>query len=138
MEISPQTYSELVAAARAAAARHCPYSRFNVGAAILTGADEIFAGCNVENASFGLTISPSGMRSSRQSRRAVDRFRFAVVVFTPTTTPTAPCGACRQVINEFGPDARVISLCDGPVAVESSLGILLPQAFGPGNLESDA
>ncbi len=138
MEVSPQVYSELVAAARAAAERaYCPYSQFKVGAAVLTAAGEIFAGCNVENASYGLTICAERnaiFQAVAQGRGPLSI--RAVVVFTPTATPTAPCGACRQVINEFGPDARLISLCDGPVALESSLGILLPQAFGPANLET--
>jgi cytidine deaminase len=139
MEITPQFYSELVTAARAAAARaYCPYSRFKVGAAILTGAGEIFSGCNVENASYGLTICAERNAIFQAVAHGASQLSIrAVVVFTPTATPTAPCGACRQVINEFGPDARVISVCDGPVALESSLGILLPNAFGPANLERD-
>ena len=139
MEILPQLYSELVTAARAAAERaYCPYSHFKVGAAVLTGSGEIFLGCNVENASYGLTICAerNAIFQAVAHGRGPLSIR-AVVVFTPTAAPTAPCGACRQVINEFGPEARVISLCDGPVALESSLGILLPQAFGPANLERD-
>ena len=139
MELSSKLYSELVTAARAAAERaYCPYSRFPVGAAVLTGTGEICAGCNVENASYGLTICAERnaiFQAVAQGRGPLSI--VAVVVYTPTATPTAPCGACRQVINEFGPDARVISVCDGPVSLESSLGILLPNAFGPGNLELD-
>jgi cytidine deaminase len=137
MEILPQLYSELVTAARAAAERaYCPYSHFKVGAAVLTGSGEVFSGCNVENASYGLTICAerNAIFQAVAHGRGPLSIR-AVVVFTPTAAPTAPCGACRQVINEFGPEARVISLCDGPVALESSLDILLPQAFGPANLE---
>ena len=137
MEIAPALYSELVTAARAAAARaYCPYSRFSVGAAVLTGADEVFSACNVENASYGLTICAerNAIFQAVAHGRGPLSIR-AVVVFTPTDMPTAPCGACRQVINEFGPDARVISLCDGPLVIESPLGVLLPQAFGPANLE---
>ena len=106
MEISPQHYSELVAAARAAAARaYCPYSHFQVGAAVLTGSGEIFAGCNVENASYGLTICAERNAVFQAVARGRGPLSIcAVVVFTPTATPTAPCGACRQVINEFGPD----------------------------------
>ena len=58
----------------------------------------------------------------------------AVVVYTPTSEPTAPCGACRQVINEFGPDAEVRCICDGPGELRFRLSELLPAAFGPGNL----
>ena len=59
----------------------------------------------------------------------------AVVVFTPTDQPTAPCGACRQVLNEFGPDAgSLLSVCNGPAVIEKRLSELLPEAFGPENL----
>ncbi len=140
MEISPAVFSDLVVAARSAAAKaYCPYSRFQVGAAVLTEAGEVFSGCNVENASYGLTICAE--RNAIFQAVALGRGSLsirAVVVFTPTAAPTAPCGACRQVINEFGPDARVYSVCDGPEVLESSVGILLPRAFGPANLEKEA
>jgi len=58
----------------------------------------------------------------------------AVAVFTPTPLPTAPCGACRQVINEFGPEALVISVCDSKNRIDTRLSALLPGAFGPGDL----
>ena len=106
------------------------------GAAVLTAAGEIFSGCNVENASYGLTICAERnavfQAVCRGTRAAFDP--RAVVVYTPTAAPTAPCGACRQVINEFGADAKVISVCDGPGVIESSIEILLPLAFGPANL----
>ena len=139
MGIAPAVYSELVAAARAVATKaYCPYSRFTVGAAVLTDAGEIFAGCNVENASYGLTICAERNAVFQAVARASGALSIrAVVVFTPTARPTAPCGACRQVIHEFGADAQVFSVCDGPQVLESSLGILLPQAFGPANLEKE-
>jgi cytidine deaminase len=139
MEISAGLYSQLVSAARAAAARaYSPYSRFKVGAAVLTAGGEIFSGCNVENASYGLTICAERNAVFQAVSQGLGPLSIrAVVVYTPTAAPTAPCGACRQVINEFGPDALVISVCDGQDALESSLGILLPQAFGPANLETE-
>ena len=57
-----------------------------------------------------------------------------MVVYTPTDMPTAPCGACRQVINEFGPDARILSICRGRGQIASSTHELLPDAFGPADL----
>ncbi len=76
------------------------------------------------------------MRSFRRVANGRKPFSIrAVVVFTPTATPTAPCGACRQVINEFGPGAAVFSACDGPGVLESRLDTLLPEAFGPANLK---
>jgi cytidine deaminase len=128
--------SELVATAKAAAARaYCPYSRFRVGAAVLTEQGEIYSGCNVENASYGLTICAE----RNAIFRAVDEGKGlltirALVVYTPTSSPTAPCGACRQVINEFGPSAFVISVCDSETIMSHRLDELLPHGFGPSNL----
>jgi cytidine deaminase len=104
---------------------------------VLTDSGKIFAGCNIENASYGLcncaertaifTAAATGERSIR-----------AVLVYTPTPTPTMPCGACRQVINEFGPAALVISVCDTNERIKSTLPLLLPQAFGPADLNADS
>ncbi len=136
MTISEASYAALAEAAREAATHaYCPYSRFTVGAALLTADSAIFAGCNVENASYGLTICAE--RNAVFQAVAKTRGKLviqAVTVYTPTTTPTAPCGACRQVINEFGPDAEILSICDGEGVIRSRLGSLLPEAFGPGNL----
>lgn len=126
----------LLEAARLAASRaYCPYSRFPVGAAVLSASGAVFAGCNVENASTGLTICAERnavfqLVASGESPPRV----AAVLIHTPTPTPTAPCGACRQVLHEFGPDCLVIAVCDGPVAIETTLDRLLPQAFGPRSL----
>jgi cytidine deaminase len=122
-------------AARAAAGRaYAPYSKFSVGAVVLTRSGQVFAGCNVENASYGLTICAE-RNAIFQMVAAGQRELERVVVYTPTATPTAPCGACRQVLNEFNPDADVLCVCDGPGVIRLRLGELLPAAFGPANLE---
>ena len=136
MAIALPVRADLIDAARHAAEQaYCPYSRFRVGAAVLTDRGEIFAGCNVENASYGLTICAERnaifQAVARSKAPVVIR---AIVVFTPTPHPTSPCGACRQVINEFGPDADVFSICDGEAIIENRLSELLPGAFGPANL----
>lgn len=132
--ISESKIAELAAAARDASAfAYCPYSRFRVGAAILTDQDEIITGCNVENASYGLTICAERNAVFRAVGKGSTRI-LAVAIYTPTSTPSAPCGACRQVINEFGPDAEIVSVCDGPDVLRKSLSELLPHAFGPANL----
>jgi cytidine deaminase len=138
MAMTESVQNELADAARRAAARaYCPYSRFPVGAAVLNDRGEIFTGCNVENASYGLTICAERNAVFQAVAQGPGRLVIqAVVVYTPTPQPTAPCGACRQVINEFGPDAEVLSICDGPAVIRSRLGILLPEAFGPDNLAS--
>ena len=59
----------------------------------------------------------------------------AIVIYTPTPKPSAPCGACRQVISEFGPDAHIVSVCEGSDVLRKKLSELLPDAFGPANLK---
>jgi cytidine deaminase len=133
-KLSDAALRRLERTAKAAAARaYAPYSEFPVGAAVLGRTGKVFGGCNVENASYGLctcaerTAVFSAIASGERTIRAV-------AVYTPTPLPTAPCGACRQVIHEFGPDALVICLCDGKSRIETRLSALLPAAFGPGDL----
>jgi cytidine deaminase len=120
--------------ARAAArASYSPYSKFRVGAAVLTASGKVYAGCNVENASYG--VCNCAERTALFSAVAAgERAVKAVVIYTSTKAPPAPCGACRQVINEFGPKAIVIGVCDGKERIETTLDALLPWAFGPANL----
>ncbi len=136
MAITSTQASELAVAAREAAAHaYCPYSRFRVGAAVLIDDGRIFRGCNVENASYGLTIcAERNAVFQAVSHSAGPTVIEAIVIYTPTPEPTAPCGACRQVVNEFGPDAEVRCVCDGPSELRFRLRELLPAAFGPGNL----
>ena len=135
--LTPSQIRRLEQTARAAArASYSPYSKFRVGAAILTGSGKVFAGCNVENASYGLCNCAE--RTAIFSAAATgERSVRAVVVYTPTATATMPCGACRQVINEFGPEAVVISICDSAERITTTLPALLPGAFGPGSLLTD-
>ena len=136
-DLSNNTLLELAERAKAASERaYCPYSNFPVGAAVLTDDGQIFEGCNVENASYGLTICAERNAVFQMAARGRRRI-VAVVIFTPTPTPTAPCGACRQVINEFGPEALIVSTCDGDGVIRKKLSELLPEAFGPGNLTSN-
>src|SRR5947209_8838825 len=121
--------AEMMQLARASSQRaYCPYSRFPVGAALLTADGRLFAGCNVENASYGLTVCAE-RNAVFQAVAAGARVVRAIVVYTPTPVPSAPCGACRQVLSEFGPDAVVICVCDGPGVLECRLADLLPQSF---------
>ncbi len=113
---------------------YCPYSKLRVGAAVLTDSGDIFTGCNVENASYGLTICAE-RNAVFQMVAKVQRKIVALATYTPTPNAAAPCGACRQVINEFGSDALIISVCDGTDVLRKNLSELLPDASGPGNLE---
>lgn len=134
MKIPPAMRRRLEKAARAAAkASYSPYSKFPVGAAVLTTAGKIFTGCNVENASFGL-CNCAERTAIFTAVAAGQRQLKAVAVYTPTRVPSSPCGACRQVINEFGPTALIVSVCDSDARIETTLDQLLPAAFGPGNL----
>jgi cytidine deaminase len=129
----PLLHDLIAAARRTSEHAYCPYSRFRVGAAVLTEDGTIVSGCNVENASYGLTICAE--RNAVFQAIALGHLSVvAVAIYTPTPTPSAPCGACRQVINEFGPDAEVVSVCDGPTVLHRPLGELLPDAFGPKSL----
>jgi len=123
----------LIAAARAAQARaYAPYSNFRVGAALEAADGSVFSGCNVENASYGLTICAERAALSAAVSAGVRKFRRAVVV-SDVDPPAAPCGACRQVLAEFGLDLPVEGI--GPSrSVTWRLSELLPVAFGPEQL----
>ena len=100
--------SDLVAAARRAR-RHArvPFSNFRVGAALETAAGEIVTGCNIENASYGLTMCAERVAMFKAISDGHRRFtRIAIVA--DTDAPTPPCGACRQILWEFGGDLDVI------------------------------
>ncbi|HEY1848826.1 MAG TPA: cytidine deaminase [Opitutaceae bacterium] len=132
--ITEAALRRLEKAARAAAGRaYAPYSRFPVGAAVLGASGRLYAACNVENASFGL-CNCAERGAVFAAVAAGEKTVGAVAVYTPTPLPTAPCGACRQVIHEFGPDCLVISVCDSKNRIETRLSALLPAAFGPGDL----
>ena len=123
-------------AARAASrASYSPYSKFRVGSAVLAASGKIYAGANIENASFGL-CNCAERTAIFTALTAGERALRAVVVYTPTAHPTMPCGACRQVINEFGPNATVFGICNSSRRIESNLSALLIEAFGPKNLNA--
>jgi cytidine deaminase len=127
-------WSSLEAAARQAAKHaYVPYSHFAVGAAIQTASGQVFSGCNVENAAYGLTncAERTAVFSACASGK-LDEIN-AVCVYTPTAIPTPPCGSCRQVLNEFGPSMQVRLICDGPEVIDLTLEQLLPGAVGPKN-----
>ncbi|MBW4553388.1 MAG: cytidine deaminase [Aphanocapsa sp. GSE-SYN-MK-11-07L] len=129
--LSKQQRSQLVQAAQSVANRaYAPYSHFQVGAAVLTETGQIFGGCNVENASYGLAICAERaaiFAAIAQEGGANFQIR-AIAVVHANRLPLSPCGACRQVIAEFGPDAEVIfSTAEGEISV--SMTELLPHSF---------
>lgn len=122
------TDDPVVLAARAAQGRaYAPYSHYRVGAAVQADDGRIFGGCNVENASYGLTICAE--RGAVMAAVAAGATRFTrVVVVTDSEPPAAPCGACRQFLAEFGPDLEVEGV--GPTSRRTwRLGELLPATF---------
>lgn len=147
MNLDDAAQAELIAAARAAAkAAYAPYSDYQVGAALLFEDGSVITGCNVENASYGLTLCAETVAVARamgEGRRGGLR---AVAVVGPIDKgaketggqPITPCGRCRQVLNELaalgGTDPVI--LCVGSNDVRPvQLSALLPHAFGPAHLE---
>ena len=119
----------VLAAARAVQLHaYAPYSQFHVGCALEAEDGTVFVGCNVENASYGLTICAERAAICAAVSAGVQRFRRAVVV-SDIDPPAAPCGACRQVLAEFGPGLRIEAV--GPSQSMSwTMTELLPSAFG--------
>ena len=130
--MTEETAAALVAAAREAeASAYAPYSNFTVGAAVLTGDGTIYKGCNVENASFGLTVCAERIAIFH----AVTAGRMdivAVAVSTSASTLARPCGACRQVIAEFSradSPAVIISTTQSGLSETQTIADLLPGSF---------
>jgi cytidine deaminase len=120
-----------VAAARAAQQRaYARYSRFKVGAAVVDEQGRLHAGCNVENASYGLTICAERNAIGAAILAGAQRIT-AVAVVTDGDEPGAPCGACRQVLAQFAGDDVPVVLAgpSGPVQKQHTIGALLPHAF---------
>ena len=128
--ISPAlTDAALLVRARA----YAPYSKFQVGAAVLTADGEIFAGCNVENASYGLTICAERVAIGTAVAAG---HKQIVAIAVATSGGHSPCGACRQVLSEFGPAMEVILIdADDPTRTRTTtLAALLPEQFSSGAL----
>ena len=107
---------------------YCPYSNYRVGAALETQDGTVFLGCNVENASYGLTICAERAAIFAAVGAGARRFR-RIVIATDSEPPAPPCGACRQVLAEFGSELEVESV--GPSQSKRwRIGDLLPDAFG--------
>ncbi len=112
---------------------YAPYSGFAVGAALLTKDGRVFTGCNVENASYGLTVCAERVALFKAVSEGVREFRALAVACGQG--PCAPCGACRQVLYEFAPDLLLI-LADGEGKAWETVRLseLLPRGFGPKEL----
>lgn len=107
---------------------YAPFSGFHVGAALRATDGTVFAGSNVENSSYGL--SRCAEQSAVQALATSGRRTFGhVVVYTAVEEPASPCGACRQILFEFAPDARVQLVNDAGTVIETTVAELLPRGF---------
>lgn len=122
-------FDALVGAARAARDHAvAPYSHFKVGAALQTRAGRIYTGCNVENASYGLTMCAERVALFKALSEG-ERDFAAVAVVADTEAPTPPCGACRQLLWEFCGDVPVVMATPARVAAQHQMKDLLPLPF---------
>ena len=123
------SYEQLIQLAREVSAKaYAPYSKFRVGCALVTKAGNTFAGCNVENISFGLTICAERNAVFQAVAQEGPGLEIAkVVIFTPTSAPITPCGACRQVLREFGSDFEIACHCNGEQVIRMRIDDLLPK-----------
>jgi cytidine deaminase len=133
MSITAQQRDELVRLARKARGRaYAPYSDYPVGAAVQTTSGRVFTGVNVENAAY-----PSGICAERAAvfNAVGEGDREIAAIAVATENGGSPCGGCRQVLSEFGPEAEVILVDgEGRVVAETTVADLLPRAFGAGHL----
>ena len=121
--------SELIAAARRARRyARAPYSNFKVGAALETADGTIVTGCNIENATYGLTMCAERVAMFKAVSEGHRKFRRIAVAFD-TTAPTPPCGACRQILWEFAGDIEIILANAQRHQVRHRLSELLPMPF---------
>jgi cytidine deaminase len=119
----------LIEAARAVRLRaHAPYSKYRVGAAIATRSGKVFAGCNVENASYGACLCAE-RNAIAQMIAAGESEPVACAVVTQGPRPGSPCGICRQVLAEFCRDMPIALVSDGNARRNTTLAALLPDAF---------
>ncbi|MCA9192161.1 MAG: cytidine deaminase [Planctomycetales bacterium] len=130
VELSPDVAQKLFAAALAVQQRaYAPYSKFLVGAALLTSDNRIFSGCNIENASYGLCLCAERSAIAAAVSAGVRSWRAVAVASRGAVTP---CGACRQVLSEFGLDYPIFLLdsqLNGQLTQRLTVAELLPGAF---------
>jgi len=140
LNLAPEQEAELIAAAFAAAEQaYAPYSDYPVGAALLFADGAVIVGCNVENASYGLSLCAETVAVAKalgEGRRGGLQ-AVAVVGLKAEAEPITPCGRCRQVLNEVAAlgSTDPLVLCVSAEGVRRvKLSALLPHAFGPGHL----
>ena len=127
--------SELIKKAKRARGRaYAPYSKFKVGAALLTKSGKVYTGANVENAAYGLTVCAERVALFKAVTNG-DRKFVKIAVVVDKDEPVAPCGACRQVLSEFASDLRIICANLDGKTQRYTLRELLPEAFEKSNTD---
>lgn len=116
------------AARKAQKLAYAPYSGFQVGAALLTKDDRIFTGCNVENATYGLSICAERVVMTKAVSEGHKDFAVLVVV-ADSEKPVSPCGACRQFMLEFDPQMQVVMVGENGQRRRMTVAELLPHYF---------
>ncbi|MBL8860859.1 MAG: cytidine deaminase [Planctomycetes bacterium] len=126
---------DALVAAAIGALRHAysPYSKIQVGAALQASDGRVFTGCNVENASFGMTWCAERTAIVKAVSEGTREF-VTLVIATNLPRAIMPCGACRQVLHEFAPDLRIVVVGADGQRYATILSDILPEAFGPGDL----
>jgi cytidine deaminase len=115
-------------AKKASTHAYAPYSKFKVGAALLTKSGKIYSGANIENASYGLTVCAERIALFKAKSEGDKDFQ-ALAIYTKTKDFTLPCGACRQVLAEFNPNLSIIIINASSEIKKFSLSKLLPHPF---------
>jgi cytidine deaminase len=116
------------AAMRALDNAHAPYSNFRVGAALRTSDGRLITGCNVENSAYGLAICAETLAVASAVSQGLTEFE-EIAIASDDREPTPPCGACRQVLNEFAPNIKISSYTRDGKEASWTLSELLPHAF---------
>lgn len=125
----PPTDSELIECARQAQQNaYAPYSKFQVGAALLSKDDKIYPGCNIENASFGATNCAERTAVFTAVCDGAREFK-KIVIIANSEDPVMPCGICRQVLFEFAPNLEIISVGTKGSSIRTNLSEIFPKGF---------
>jgi cytidine deaminase len=135
MPLTPKSRKQLIDAALLARQNaYAPYSNYTVGAALLTADNQVFTGVNVENSAYSLTICAERNAVSTAISQGKQEFLAIALV---TNDGGSPCGACRQVLSEFGNDIQVIIADEqGDIQQQITVSDLLPNGFGSNNVEN--
>nr|XP_034976835.1 cytidine deaminase [Zootoca vivipara] len=134
--LGPEQIKLLLAASKEAKRfAYCPYSNYPVGAALLTSDGKIFSGCNIENACYPLGVCAERTAIQKAVSEGHTKFRAIAIICNSQETFAVPCGACRQVLREFGKHWEIfLAKADG-THIQKTLEDLLPFPFGPEDLK---